>query len=52
VLLYAARATVLGGNETIAKQLARRAVDAVDPALPPQQLQMALQLANRKGLES
>jgi tetratricopeptide (TPR) repeat protein len=52
VLLYAARATALGGNEAIAKQLARRAVDAVDPALPPQQLQTALQLANRKDLEN
>jgi len=51
VLLYAARATALGGNEAIAKQLARRAVDAVDPALPPPQLQTALQLANRKDLE-
>jgi tetratricopeptide (TPR) repeat protein len=50
VLLYAARATALGGNEAIARQLARRAVDAVDPALPPQQLQTALRLANRKNL--
>jgi hypothetical protein len=48
VLLYAARAKALGGNEAIAKQLATRAVDAMDPALPPRQLQAALQLANRK----
>ena len=52
VLLYAARATALGGNEAMAKQLARRAVDAVDPALPPQQLQTALQLANHKNLHN
>jgi tetratricopeptide (TPR) repeat protein len=52
VLLYAARATALGGNEARAKQLARRAIDAVDPALPPQQLQTALRLANRKNMEN
>lgn len=52
VLLYAARATALGGNDAFAKRLARRAVDAVDPALPPRQLQTALQLANRKDLEN
>ncbi len=48
VLLYSARATELGGDLMTAAELARRAVDAMDPALPPQQLQMALQLAGQK----
>jgi tetratricopeptide (TPR) repeat protein len=47
VLLYAARARALGGNQTAAKELASRAVDATDPALPPQHRQLALQLAGR-----
>jgi tetratricopeptide (TPR) repeat protein len=49
VLLYSARATALGGDLNMAEDLARRAIDAMDPALPPQQLQAALQLAERKS---
>jgi tetratricopeptide (TPR) repeat protein len=51
VLLYAARASAIGGNEAAAEQLAGRAVHAVDPALSPRQLQMALELARRKTKE-
>ena len=36
VLLYAARATALGGDKASAKELAMRAVDASDPSLSPQ----------------
>jgi hypothetical protein len=46
--LYAARATAIGGDETAAEELARRAIDAMDPALAPQHREMALQLAGRK----
>jgi tetratricopeptide (TPR) repeat protein len=49
VLLYAARATAIGGDETAAEELARRAVDAMDPALAPQHREMALQLVGRKN---
>ena len=48
VLLYAARATDLAGDEVTARELAKRAVNAMDPALPPTQRQEALQLAERK----
>ena len=48
VLLYAARASELEGDVKAAERLARQAVDAVDPALPPQQREMALELAARK----
>ena len=48
VLLYAARATAIVGDETAAEELARRAVDAMDPALAPQHREMALQLAGGK----
>lgn len=47
VLLYAARASVLGGDKANAEKLARRAAEAVDPALPPQHLEEALALAGR-----
>jgi tetratricopeptide (TPR) repeat protein len=48
VLLYAAQATAIGGDEAAAEELARRAVDAMDPALPPEHRETALQLAGRK----
>lgn len=49
VLLYAARAKALSGDEYAAKELARRAVDAKDLALSPHQRKVALQLAARNG---
>jgi tetratricopeptide (TPR) repeat protein len=49
VLLYAARASKLGGDEGTAEKFASRAVDAMDPALPPPHREMALNLANRKN---
>jgi tetratricopeptide (TPR) repeat protein len=48
VLLYAARATAIGGDEAGAEELARRAVDSMDPPLAPQHRELALQLAGRK----
>lgn len=45
VLFYAARAESLGGNKPAAVDLARRAVNATDPALPAHQLEAALKLA-------
>ena len=36
------------GDETAAEELARRAADAMDPALTPQHREMALQLVGRK----
>jgi tetratricopeptide (TPR) repeat protein len=45
VLLYAARAKALGGDEDAAEELARRAVDAPELALSPYQREVALQLA-------
>jgi tetratricopeptide (TPR) repeat protein len=48
VLLYAARAKFLSGNEYTAEELARRAVDATDPALSPYHREVALQLATHK----
>ena len=49
VLLYSARVAALGGDLMTAGDLALRAVHAVDPALPPQQRQAALRLAERKA---
>ena len=48
VLLYAARAKALGGDEYAAEELARRAVDAADLTLSPHHREVALQLAARK----
>jgi tetratricopeptide (TPR) repeat protein len=48
VLLYAARAKFLGGNEYAAEELARRAVDATDPPLSPYHREVALRLAAHK----
>jgi len=48
VLLYAARAKFLSGNEHTAEDLARRAVDATDPALSPYHREVALRLATHK----
>jgi tetratricopeptide (TPR) repeat protein len=44
VLLYAARVAALGHDPVGAANLARRAVDATDPAVPPHQRRQALQL--------
>lgn len=48
VLLHAARAKALNGDENAAEELARRAVDANDPGLLPYHREVALQLAGRK----
>lgn len=48
VLLWAARARQLSGDEAYAEELARRAVDASDPALPPYHREVALRLAGHK----
>jgi tetratricopeptide (TPR) repeat protein len=44
VLLYAARAAVLTRDPAVAADLARRAMRATDPAVPPHQRRAALQL--------
>jgi tetratricopeptide (TPR) repeat protein len=49
VLLYAARVGALGGDPTMAADLARRALDAKDPPLPPHQREAALRLLNQGG---
>jgi tetratricopeptide (TPR) repeat protein len=49
VLLYAARAAALVGDEGAAVELARRAVNATDPALPPQQREAALRLVGQSA---
>jgi tetratricopeptide (TPR) repeat protein len=48
VLLHAARAKALNGDEDAAEDLARRAVDAHDPGLLPYHREVALQLATHK----
>ena len=48
VLLQAARAKALNGDENAAEELAWRAVDATDPGLPPHHREVALHLAGRK----
>jgi tetratricopeptide (TPR) repeat protein len=48
VLLHAARAKALNGDENAAEELARRAVDAHDPGLLPYHREVALQLAGHK----
>jgi tetratricopeptide (TPR) repeat protein len=52
VLLYAARAAALGHDLAIAVDLARRAVNATDPAVPPHQLQQAMQILETATLPS
>jgi tetratricopeptide (TPR) repeat protein len=49
VLLHAARAKALNGDENAAEELARRAVDANDPGLLPYHRKVALQLAGHKN---
>jgi tetratricopeptide (TPR) repeat protein len=48
VLLYAARASALGGDTISSEELARRAVDATDPPLSPPHRELALRLAAYK----
>lgn len=45
VLLYAARASALAGDDFNSGKLARQAVDATDPPLSPQHRELALRLA-------
>ena len=45
VLLYAARASDLAGDNISAKERAREAIDATDPPLSPSHKQVALALA-------
>ena len=52
VLLYAARARALGGDELAAEELARRAADATDPVLPPHHREVALRIASHKHEKS
>jgi tetratricopeptide (TPR) repeat protein len=47
VLLYAARAEALSGDWIAAKDLAQRAMDATDPALPRHQREMAEELVSQ-----
>lgn len=47
VLLYAARVETLSGDTEAAADLARRAVTATDPALPPHQREDALRLLHQ-----
>jgi tetratricopeptide (TPR) repeat protein len=46
VLLYAARASDLAGDDVSAKERAREAIDATDPPLSPAHKQLALALAD------
>ena len=48
VLLYAARASDLAGDNVSAKERAREAIDATDPPLSPPHKQLALALAGRR----
>ena len=48
VLLHAARAKALNGDDHAAEDLAWRAVDATDPGLPPHHREVALHLASHK----
>ncbi len=48
VLLHAAQAKAINGDENAAEELARRAVDANDPGLLPYHRQVALELIGRK----
>jgi tetratricopeptide (TPR) repeat protein len=48
VLLHAARAKALNGDDHAAEDLAWRAVDATDPGLPPYHREVALHLASHR----
>jgi tetratricopeptide (TPR) repeat protein len=48
VLLYAARASALGGDEISSRELAKHAIDATDPPLSPQHREVAQRLAGHK----
>jgi tetratricopeptide (TPR) repeat protein len=48
VLLHAAHAKALNGDDSAAEELARRAADANDPGLSPYHREVALQLAGHK----
>jgi tetratricopeptide (TPR) repeat protein len=52
VLLRAAHARQASGDDLYAEELARRAVDATDPALPPYHRDVALRLATHKEQNS
>jgi tetratricopeptide (TPR) repeat protein len=52
VLLRAAHARQVSGDKKYAEELARRAVDATDPALPPYHRDVALRLATHKEQSS
>jgi tetratricopeptide (TPR) repeat protein len=52
VLLRASHAKRVSGDEVYAEELARQAVDATDPALPPYYRDVALRLATRKEANS
>lgn len=49
-LYYGARAAALSGDQIKARELARRAVIATDPALPPHHLDAARQLVGQNGV--
>ena len=49
VLVYAARTEALGGNKVAAVELARRALNATDPALPRHQREAAQTLLGQAG---
>jgi len=49
VLIYAARVAALGDDPTSAAALARRAVNATDPAIPPHQRKQAFQIIEVGG---
>jgi tetratricopeptide (TPR) repeat protein len=49
-LYYGARAAALSGDQIKARELARRAVIATDPALPPHHLDSAHQLVGQNGV--
>lgn len=49
VLLHAARAKALIGDENAAEELAWRAIDATDPGLPPYHRKVALHLTGHKN---
>jgi hypothetical protein len=49
VLVYAARAAALGQHPDVAADLARRAVNATGPAMPPHQRKQALDLMTDKS---
>jgi len=52
VLLYAARAKAVNGDENAAEDLAWQAVDATDPGLPPYHREIALRLTGHEHKNS